>query len=222
MSLEEVFGNDFKSEIKSSGAKLLDQDKVSISSGSDTSIQAYVKATPLVKVGLSTEDIGSETFVAQCSCPMAKKSQFCKHIWAVLLCTELKYPDFLSAKKIIEKAATQPESVDSYQANAKVKAAEYRKDQYQRQKQRAKDLKDKRKGVERPSVASRFPPAVGDALEYFDKNGFSMPTGPSEEVLSEAKRKLSRVFHPDKGGSNEEVVELNQNCDLLMQFLRSR
>ena len=40
-----------------------------------------------------------------------------------------------------------------------------------------------------------------------------------EEILKTAKKQLSRVFHPDKGGSHEEMVTLNANFDVLMEFL---
>jgi hypothetical protein len=47
-----------------------------------------------------------------------------------------------------------------------------------------------------------------------------MPAGPDKDILAEAKRKLSRIFHPDKGGTHEESVELNQNCEILLRFIK--
>jgi hypothetical protein len=47
-----------------------------------------------------------------------------------------------------------------------------------------------------------------------------MAQGPDEAIATEAKKKLSRVFHPDKGGTTEEMVELNRNCELVLDFLR--
>jgi uncharacterized Zn finger protein len=224
MSIEEVWGNFFKSEIKTSGSKLFAQEKVSVPSGSDTSIQAYVKVAPPIKVRFSATDIGAESFVAECTCPVARKNQFCKHVWATLLCVESKYPDFLSAKRVIEKPGqsldAQGEPPVSFQAASKARAADYRKEQYQKQKLRAKELKRERKGPGKLSAVAAFPPAIETALAYFTQNGFPMPDGPSEAVLGEAKRKLSRVFHPDKGGNNDEVVELNHHCDLLLRYLR--
>jgi hypothetical protein len=236
-NIEEVWGNFFKSEIKSSGLKLFAQEKVSVPSGSDTLIQAYVKASPPIRVRLSSTDIGSTSIEADCSCPVARKNQFCKHVWATLLFVERKYPDFLSAKRNIEKPgkpedAPSASSKSSYQETAKARASEYRKAQYQKQKLRAKELKrgstgakGGKGGKDTPGGATGWnlgvlPQEVQGALAYFTDNGFPMPEGPSEAVLGEAKRKLSRVFHPDKGGSNEEVVELNRNCDLLMRFMR--
>jgi hypothetical protein len=136
-----------------------------------------------------------------------------------------KYPDFLSAKQFIEKANNssnkQAEEENFYQSSAKIRASEYRKEQYQKQKLRAKELKNERSGSGKSISSSSYPGEVEVALAYFAVNGFPMPGGPSEAVLGEAKRKLSRVFHPDKGGSHEESVELNEKCEVLLRFLRN-
>ncbi|MGK5083082.1 hypothetical protein WDW37_07225 [Bdellovibrionota bacterium FG-1] len=223
-SLEEFFGKFFKSEVMASGLKLYAQGKVSVPGASDTAIQGYVRTSPLVRVHLSAAEIDSESFVAECSCPLAKKSQFCKHVWATLVCVEKKYPDFLSAKRNIEKpdpaSGVRSEAVNARQASAKLKAAEYRKDQYQKQKSRAKERKRESRGGEKSVSVSSFPPEIERALVYFSDNGFPMPLGPDKAIVNEAKKKLSRVFHPDKGGSNEEIVALNLNCEVLLLFLQ--
>jgi hypothetical protein len=224
MSVEETFGNLFKPEMKSSGRKLVGQDKVSLSSQSDTFIQAYVRVAPPFKVTFTAEDVASTSFMAECSCPVAKKSRFCKHVWAVLLVVEEKVPDFLIGKTDINKidanAEPEPSAKATYQEAAKQRASDYRKDQYQKQKTRAKDQKRERKGLESAVSSSSYTPEVEAALAYFLLNGFPMPAGPSREILSEAKRTLSRVFHPDKGGSHEESVELNRNVEIIMGFFR--
>ena len=232
MSIQEICGNFFKPEVKSSGFRLFREEKVSISSGSDTDIQAYVKGSPPVKVRLSSAEIANDTFTADCSCPVAKKGRFCKHIWAALLSVERRYPDFLSAKRVIEKPAADadapPSSQEAYQASAKLRASQYRKEQYQKQKLRAKEAKKTRQSRELPREAIAedtidiqvLPPAVAVAFEYFSQNGFPLLQTPTEAALSEAKRKLSRVFHPDRGGSHEEIVELNGNCELVLRYLR--
>ena len=235
MSAEEVFGNFFKSEVKSSGSRLFVQEKVSISNGSDTAVHAYVRTSPPSKVDLTAPDISSETIIAMCSCPAAKKDRLCKHIWATLLGAELKYPDFLSSKRGIELAESKassaeetPESQTPFKASAQLRAGEYRKAQYQKQKIRVKELKElKRKSSGSPAGRrelslnrNTFSPEIDGALNYFSENGFPMAEGPSEAILGEAKRKLSRVFHPDKGGNHEEIVELNKNWELLMEFLQ--
>jgi uncharacterized Zn finger protein len=213
MSIEEKWGNFFKAEIKSSGLKLFTQEKVSLTSATDTTIHAFVKAAPPLKVVLSSEGIASHLFTAECSCPAGKKSQFCKHIWATLLSVAQKYPDFLTLKRVIEKS-TSP--LDTVQDAHKQRASEYRKEQYQKQKAQVKKEKRERESAVDPEM---FPEEIATALRYFSLNGFPMPAGPSESVLSEAKRKLSRVFHPDKGGSHSEIIELNRHWETLMHFL---
>ena len=242
MSAERQWEAFFKSEVKTSGLKLYKQGKISIPGGSDTSIQAYVRVSPPLKVKLSSVDIASESFTAECGCPSAERGQFCKHIWAALLCTEEKYPDFLNAKQSIEhpgpstsepvqeeaeekrpgerKETSADEKRSAFRASAKERASLYRKVQYQKQKLHAKVRKMGREGRVIATPASTFPRAVAESLEYFTVNGFPMPEGPSQEIVGEAKKKLSRVFHPDKGGSNEEMVELNRNCELLLEFLQ--
>jgi len=237
---DENWSSSFKPETQASGAKLLSQDKVSIPSGSDTFIQAYIRVAPAVQVRLSSTDIGTESFTASCSCPSAGKGQFCKHIWAALLCVTEKYPDFLSAKKTIEHSSLQSSRQSSLQSSfqssrqspsnspghsnssAKLRASEYRKEQYRKQALRAKEMKRERQGHAAPvSKKAVYPPDVEAALAYFSVNGFPMDAGPSESILGEAKRKLSRVFHPDKGGTHDEIIELNRNCELLSGFLRA-
>ena len=230
MAIEESIAQSFKPETRTGGAKLFHQEKLWLANASDTAIEASVKAAPPCKVRLATEDIGSETFTAQCNCAAAKKGQLCKHIWATLLGVAEKYPDFLSSKHNIAtptahsepRSATKKSTIanETYQSAAKARAADYRKDQYQKHKDRAKAQKRERQS--RPALVSSasFPEEVETALAYFSLNGFPMPAGPDEAIINEAKKKLSRVFHPDKGGSNAEVIELNNYCQLLLQFLQ--
>ena len=152
MSIEEIFGNLFKPEMKSSGRKLVAQEKISLTTQSDTAIQAYVKVAPPLRVSFSADGISSPSFNATCSCPVAKKNRFCKHVWATLLCVEEKFPDFLTEKREIERLDSSPphqaSKQSSYQEQAKLKASEYRKEQYQKQKARMKDKKREQKGLE--------------------------------------------------------------------------
>ncbi len=223
-SIEALFGNLFKPEVKSSGRKLIAQEKVSLSAQSDTDIQAYVRVAPPFKVTLTSENIASPSFTADCTCPAAKKNRFCKHIWATLLCAEESCPDFLSNKREINKAeatfSEENQSKPTYQAAAKERASEYRKEQYQKSKLRTQEKKNSQKKRESATSLKSFTPEIEDALAYFLLNGFPMPEGPTLEIITEAKRTLSRVFHPDKGGSHEESVELNRNCEVLLGFLR--
>jgi hypothetical protein len=222
MSLDERLGNFFKAEVKASGRRLLAEDKISITGGSDTTLLVYVRASPPLRVLLESEGVDQESFTAGCSCPMGKKAQFCKHVWGALLGAELKFPDFLAAKRSIGKPAidlSQESSTDSYAETAKLRASEYRKAQYQKSKAQAKNLKKERKARDDAPSIDSYPEDVAAALSYFLENGFPMESGPSEEIASEAKRKLSRIFHPDKGGTHAEILELNQNCEIILRFL---
>jgi hypothetical protein len=226
MQIDQTIGRFFKPEVQSSGRKLVAQEKISISSGGDSAIQAYVRVMPPFKVTLATENIQSTAIMADCNCPSSKKGQLCKHIWATLVCVEEKFPDFLSAKLDIEKAAASvdPRSLERKEAasSAKVRSKERQKDYYQLQKARAKRQKSDRnkKETEVTEGVSFYPPEVESSLRFFCENGFPMPDGPSDEVIGEAKKILSRVFHPDRGGSHEESVQLNKHCDIIRGFLR--
>ena len=225
MSIDEAWGLFFRAEVQASGQKLFAQEKISISSGSDTGIHAFVKLAPPFKVHFATADIASPAFTADCSCPNAKKGRFCKHIWATLLSVEQNYPDFLSSKRVIEKPSASSDarfvSKEHLRDGANLRASEYRKEQYQKQKLRVKGLKQANSKHQVPVAAATYPPAVEVALAYFSENGFPMLPVPDESILGEAKRKLSRVFHPDRGGSHDEITELNRNSELLLKFLRA-
>lgn len=223
MSLDSRLGLFFKAEVSASGRKLFDEAKVSITGGSDTTILVYVRASPPVKVLLQSEGVASTALTADCSCAAGRKSQFCKHVWAALLGAEEKFPDFLSSKRAIDKSvaseSSEKKAPDTYQETAKRRASEYRKEQYQRQKTQAKSQKQEAKRRESYPRPDSFSPEIVASLAYFSLNGFPMEAGPSETTLAEAKRKLSRVFHPDKGGTHSEIVELNEHCEVLARFL---
>ncbi|MES2855042.1 MAG: hypothetical protein V4692_04215, partial [Bdellovibrionota bacterium] len=102
----------------------------------------------------------------------------------------------------------------------KEKQAEYRKQAYQAQKERAKEYKAARSGASEKSSKSKphFPAKVEAALKYFEVNGFPMELPASDVEINQAKRVLSRVFHPDKGGTHEEIVELLKHAEVLLQY----
>jgi hypothetical protein len=227
MSLESSLGNFFKAEIKAAGRRLLDEEKIAITGGSDSTIKVYVRASPPVAVLLTSSGVGSRTLTAECSCTAAKKAQFCKHVWGALLGAEEKFPDFLVEKRAIEKSEAgstrggdfDSAPTDSYAETAKARASEYRKDQYQKQKARVKATQLEKSGKS-TKLRSALPADVEAAVAYFTLNGFPMADDLDEDTLAEAKRSLSRVFHPDKGGTHDETVELNRNCEILQRFLR--
>jgi uncharacterized Zn finger protein len=238
MSIVLTLGCFFKSDAMAAGAKLHALDKVSIPSGSDTSINAYIRVSPPLRVQLASEGIEAESLTADCNCPAGKKGRLCKHVWAALLAVEEEHPDFLHGKTSVEKvtvsaqarAAAAPteralasaKKHEEYAAASKARAAEYRKAQYQRAKERAKERSRGRPSKkEAPPEVSlvAMPPEVEAACAYFLQNGFPMVPGPSIDAVAEAKKKLSRVFHPDKGGTHEEITELNQHWEAIVAYL---
>lgn len=228
----------FKPEVRSSGRALFSQDKVSIVQPSDTEIVAYIRISSPLKVSLKTKSISSKTVFVNCNCPAGKKDLFCKHVWAALLAIEKKNPDFFEDKAEIETVASagpagsesiqkpKPSKVTiqskvyedkqaAYKAQQKEKQSLYRKIQYQKQKLRKNTLKNTKKSS---SAESEFPSDVEKALNYFSENGFELRDSMNKEIIATAKKKLARIFHPDRGGTHEEILELNECSDILIKF----
>lgn len=217
----------FKPEIRSSGRSFVTKGKVSLSQPSDTEIQAYIKASTSYKVTFKSPSVSSNTITVDCTCPQSKKGQFCKHIWATLLIVEEKKSDFLDSKTELQKksqsaaeaapkAKLSQKQIDS-QAAYKLKQADYRKEQYQKQKKRLKDIKAKKNAPE-PDL---YPPTIEKALEYFLLNGFDLRNSMNKEAISFAMKKLARIFHPDVGGSHDEILELNKFSEVLTKFSKA-
>ncbi|MGZ5280476.1 MAG: SWIM zinc finger family protein, partial [Pseudobdellovibrionaceae bacterium] len=197
------------------------------------------------RVSLSADDVASELFTATCSCPAASKGTLCKHIWATLLTVEDKRPDFFDGKQEIEKKSpahdeespapakfskpfikpppkplteAQIQSKEAYKA----KQNDYRKQQYQKQKQRLKDIKQDKKKSKNALPAPTLPEDVERAMAYFSDNGFPLENPPRSETVQLAKKKLSRIFHPDIGGSHDEILELNKHCETIFDFIEAQ
>ncbi len=215
----------FKPEIRNGGNAYIKKGKVALSQSSDTQIQAYVRAATSFKVTLSSESIASDTILATCSCPRSKKEQLCKHIWAVLTTVVEKNLDFLESKIEIQNVSTvastnltkssyKPAPTASQEAY-KQKQLDYKKLQYQKQKERAKNYKQLKKNIDN---SQSFPSEILAALKYFEENGFNLKESLTQEAIATAKKKLSNVFHPDKGGNHNEILELNKVSEILLQF----
>jgi len=206
----------FKTEVVNRGQEEFEKGLASISTASDTRIQAYVKAMPLIKVTFAADSIASPDFTADCSCSAAAKGVLCRHIWAVLMLVQKTHPDFLDSKTTLEKAQSPPKTESPFKA----KQAAYQKQQSEKQKRRAKEqrleIKMKKKGR---TVEPRYPSEVVEALEFFSLNGFPMQDSIDEEALKKAKKELAWVFHPDRGGSHDESVILNHHYETLLRFL---
>lgn len=222
----------FKPEVRSSGRTLFSQGKVSIAQPSDTEIVAYIRISSPLKVSLKTKSMSSPTVFADCNCPAGKKDLFCKHIWAALLATEQKNPNFFEEKTEIEKmsaaqtaATAKPKTAQSlayeakqtaYKEQQKEKQSLHRKIQYQKQKLRMHEFKNRKNSAEE----SEFPRDVEKALKFFSENGFEIRESMNKETVATAKKKLARVFHPDHGGTHEEILVLNNCSEILMKFIK--
>lgn len=226
MSVEKVYEHFFKPEVRKQGQEYFAQGLVQISNASDTQVQGFIKVSAGPKVTFYSTDIASPTFTVNCTCPVSSKGNFCKHIWAVLLVVESKYPDFLDSKNNIEKGSSESGSLGAKKESPfKAKQDDYRKQQYEKQKLRAKEQRqaikqskktDQQRAKSSSAVSSLKLSADAEAaVKYFEDNGFSLGSPVSEELLRNAKRDLSRIFHPDKGGTHEESVTLNQHYEVL-------
>lgn len=215
MPIEEILENYFKPEVRNRGREDFAKELGFISNGSDTQIQGFVKAMPPLKVLLTSAEISSEEFMASCTCSASAKGVLCKHIWTILLLVEKKYPDFLSSKKSIELEVRPPIAESPY----KTKQADFKQQQYQKQKQWVKDKKAEQKRKLSAPPRERYSDTVERALDFFSQNGFPMENIRDEEHLKNAMKNLARVFHPDKGGSHDEAVILNNHYATLARFL---
>lgn len=231
----------FKPEVRSSGRLMVTKEQVSLKQPSDTELVAFLRVSGGVKVHLKLTRVDSAEVQATCTCPLFKKGQYCKHIWATLLESIQKKPDFFedktelsiteiqgSSKAIVDSTDMTGGNTDSSAAQVReIKKNEkhqqkleaqslYRKLQYQKQKLRLKKMKLAKKNQ---VPESKFPASVEEALTYFLDNGFDLRAGLTKESVNLAKKKLARVFHPDLGGSHREILELNGYAEILSKFL---
>lgn len=231
----------FKPEVRSSGRLLVSKGQVSLKQPSDTELVAFLRVSAGFRVRLKLDRVESTEVKADCSCPLFKKGQFCKHLWATLLEACQKSPDFFEAKTelTIDSSPVSSKSnfdhvphaaEDSRLFGAQKRVIEktemhqkkleaqslYRKLQYQKQKLRLKKMKLAKKNQ---VPESKFPASVEEALTYFLDNGFDLRAGLTKESVNLAKKKLARVFHPDLGGSHREILELNGYAEILSKFL---
>lgn len=214
----EILKECFKPEIRKSGEDCFRKDQVYLSVASDTQVQALIKAGTGARVRLKSPAITSTEIEALCSCPAFSKGQLCKHIWAAVLATKKRHPDFLESK---EKIFTTPVEESPAILERKAKQTEFRTAQAARLKERSKQQRLEKKKLMRSvrQFGPSYPPDVQEALDYFDQNGFALKDSLNEKSIQLAKRNLSRIFHPDKGGSHEEVLALNHYSDVLLKSL---
>lgn len=206
----------FKPEVRSRAREEYKKDLGFILNASDTQIQGTVKSMPPSRIKFFAENIASREFLATCSCSTAQKGGLCKHIYTILLLVEEKHPDFLEEKKDILIEAAPPKLNPK-----KEKQKEYQKQQYEKQKQYQKDKKAE-KAKKETAATETFSPEVEKALDFFEVNGFDLQHDKNDEQLKKAKKQLSRIFHPDKGGKHEEVVALNSHYEVLVSHFAKR
>lgn len=222
----EIWEHFFKSEVRNSGRTLVAKEQVRLGRPSDTELVSYVRGSSNFKVVFRSDSMDSPIIKAACSCPVAQKGQSCKHMWAVLSVVAETHPDFLVNKTEFsipsadaltakEKPKISQEYAEKQQAY-KQKQADYRKQQYQLQKERQKSFK--KSGKIKEPVQPEYPEDVAVALAFFSENGFPLDDDLNAEVIGLARKKLARVFHPDRGGSHEEIVELNKHTDVLLRY----
>jgi hypothetical protein len=214
MEVEAVLSTFFGSQERSKGSELLRKGVVVISSASDTDVRAFIKGSSSCRVSLSAEEVGAPAFSSSCSCPQARKGDLCKHVWAVLLKLEENGADFLIGKT--QALAPGEKSNPSDQAR-KAKQEEFKTQQREKVKARSKEIRQRKKLEERGPQFT-YPAPVQESLEFFSANGFPLDNLEMPALLN-ARKLLSRVFHPDKGGNHEEVLELNAHFDVLANYL---
>lgn len=227
----------FKPEVRKGGRTLASKGVVNLTTSSDTEVHCYIRGSSPVKVSFRSDSIESPNFTAACTCASSKKGQFCKHMWAALTEVAEKKPDFLDSKTEMElysqakdlSTAGSPKTTgksdsqlaykakrEEFEAQQKEKQSDYRKQLYQKQKEKLRSSKGK--PPKSKTFVQQFPEDVEAALVYFSQNGFELREDLNSQAVSLARKQLARVFHPDKGGNHDEILELNAHADVLLDF----
>ena len=214
MEIEAALSSFFGSTERSKGADLFRKDLVVISSASDTDVRAFVKGSSSCRVVLQAEEVDAPAFTSTCSCPQGRKGDLCKHIWSVLLKLEENGADFLNGKVEAVEPGKKANLVDQ---TRQLKQAEYKTQQREKVKARNKEIGQRKKREER-GPRFTYPAPVQESLDFFASHGFPLDDLDMAALMN-ARKLLSRVFHPDKGGSHEEVLEMNAHFDVLSGYI---
>lgn len=214
MEIEAALSSFFGSSERSKGADLFRKDLVVISSASDTDVRAFVKGSSSCRVALAAEEVDAPAFTSTCSCPQGRKGDLCKHIWSVLLKLEETGADFLNGKVEAVEPGKKANPVDE---TRQLKQEEYKTQQREKVKARNKEIRQRKKREER-GPRFTYPAPVQESLDFFAGHGFPLEDLDMASLMN-ARKLLSRVFHPDKGGSHEEVLEMNAHFDVLSGYL---
>jgi len=135
-------------------------------------------------------------------------------MWATILMLEAIESDFLACRSVIGQPEAQPESAAS--VAAKQRQANYKELQKERNK---KYQRDRKNAFSTEVTLSAHPQEVDEALTYFSENGFELKDNLQLGALGEARKTLARVFHPDRGGTHEEILNLNENYNIVAHYL---
>lgn len=206
----------FGHQERSKGAEIARKDLVLISSASDTDVRALIKGSQACRVTLCADDVAATSFSCVCTCPQSRKGDLCKHAWAVLLKLAENKADFLEGKR--EAIASAVAMATPSNEARLAKQNEYKNAQKVKLKERNKQIRESKK-AEKRGPSFRYPAPVQESLDYFTTNGFSFDDLDLAS-LQNARKLLSRVFHPDKGGTHDEVLELNAHFERLADYLR--
>lgn len=198
------------------GVELVRKDQVVISSASDTDVRAFVKGSSACRVSLTADAVAAAACSANCTCPQARKGELCKHIWAVMIKLSESGADFLEGKSEIRTAEV---AASAAELTRKAKQAEFKKEQQQRVKDRNKEIRLQKKSRER-GPRFQYPEPVQESLDYFSANETPLDNLDMASLIN-ARKVLSRVYHPDKGGSHQEILELNEHFAVLEAYLKS-
>jgi hypothetical protein len=208
----------FSSTERRKGESAADERAVQLSSASDTFITAFVRTGSPGRVTLSASEVAGGAITAKCTC--TKKAQLCRHVWAVLLKLEEQNHDFLLGKDSISLASEDDDAtVYRSGSDTREKQIAYKEKQKALAKEYRKQRTEKQKEIKKPAFT--YPSHIEEARRYFQANGYEMKQPFELAEIIEAKKQLSRVFHPDKGGSHDEILELNRNFQILSDYLKS-
>ena len=114
-----------------------------------------------------------------------------------------------------QPGSAQPESEAVLAAKARQLA--YQKQIREKIKAQKKQKKPKNE-IDAKKVV--YPTKIEEAIQYFTSNGIDITKNLDVESIGGARKKLAMVFHPDKGGTHEEILRLNKYYEILTKYFR--
>lgn len=209
--------NCFKPQDRKNGEDLYRKGSVRTGSCSDTEVHCYLSSPGSHRVKLSSDGLTSSVIYTNCSCSSGKKGRLCKHVWATIIELDSQGADFLAEKTEVEPGSAQPESEAVLAAKARQLA--YQKQIREKIKaQKKQKLKKPKNEIDAKKVV--YPTKIEEAIQYFTSNGIDITKNLDVESIGGARKKLAMVFHPDKGGTHEEILRLNKYYEILTKYFR--